>query len=104
MQGSVAELFHTWHDFYLLVGTAAATLVGLMFVAASIGASVFSEEHKAALRAFISPTVVHFTSALVLCVLAMIPSHTWMTLSALLAVMSVTGLIYSGKIWFQMFV
>src|SRR5215831_16111274 len=46
MQGSAAELFHTWHDFYLLVGTASATLVGLMFVAASIGASVFSEQNR----------------------------------------------------------
>src|SRR5947209_15678032 len=91
MQRSLVELFEDWHDFYLLVGTAAATLVGLMFVAASIGASVFSEEHKAAMRAFISPTVVHFSAALVLCVLAMIPSHTWLTFSALLAALSVAG-------------
>src|SRR5437660_3931460 len=104
MHSSLPELFEDWHDFYLLVGTAAATLVGLMFVAASIGATVFSEEHKAAMRAFISPTVVHFSAALVLCVLAMIPSHTWLTFSALLAALSVAGLVYSGKIWFEMFV
>ena len=33
MHSSLPELFEDWHDFYLLVGTAAATLVGLMFVA-----------------------------------------------------------------------
>jgi hypothetical protein len=27
---------HEWHDFYALVGTASATLIGLMFVAVSI--------------------------------------------------------------------
>ena len=68
MDSSFVELVHHWHDFDLLIGTAAATLVGLMFVAASIGASVFTEKSRAAMQAFISPTVVHFTSVLVLAV------------------------------------
>ena len=36
---------HAWHDFYLLVGTASATLVGLMFVTATIGAQLFTERN-----------------------------------------------------------
>jgi hypothetical protein len=40
MPASPAELLHEWHDFYVLLGTASATLVGLMFVAVSIGTSV----------------------------------------------------------------
>ena len=43
MDTSFAELVEDWHDFDVLVGTAAATLFGLMFVAASIAASVFTE-------------------------------------------------------------
>src|SRR5262249_4281872 len=66
MDTSLAELVDDWHDFDVLVGTAAATLVGLMFVAASIGASVFTEKDRAALKAFISPTVVHFTTVLMI--------------------------------------
>jgi hypothetical protein len=104
MQGSVAELFHTWHDFYLLVGTASATLVGLMFVAASIGSSVFSETHRAALGAFFSPTVVHFASALFICIAVTIPSQTWLTLGVLLAAGGIAGLVYAGRVWVQMFV
>ena len=42
MDSSLADLIEDWHDFDLLVGTAAATLVGLMFVAASIGASFYT--------------------------------------------------------------
>lgn len=30
------ELYHSWHDFFLLAGTAAVTLVGLLFVAISL--------------------------------------------------------------------
>ena len=55
----------------------AATLVGLMFVTASIGANVFKEENSAALRAFISPTVVHFVTVLFVCFACMIPTRTW---------------------------
>jgi hypothetical protein len=104
MQASVSELFHTWHDFYVLVGTASATLVGLMFVAATLGSSVFSERHRVALQAFISPTVVNFASALFVCIGVMIPSQTWLSLGLLLAGGGVAGLIYAGRVWVQMFV
>ena len=104
MQSSVAELFRTWHDFYLLVGTASATLVGLMFVAATLGASVFTERNRVALQAFISPTVVNFASALFVCIGVMIPSQTWLSLGLLLAAGSVAGLVYAGRVWVQMFV
>ena len=104
MQGSAAELFHTWHDFYLLVGTASATLVGLMFVAATLGASVFSEQHRNAMQAFISPTVVNFAAALFICIGVMVPSQTWLSLGLLLSAGGVAGLIYAGRVWVQMFV
>jgi hypothetical protein len=104
MQGSAADLFHTWHDFYTLVGTASATLVGLMFVAASIGSSVFNEKHSIALQAFFSPTVVNFAAVLFICIGVMIPSQTWLSLGLLLVGGAVAGLIYSGRVWVQMFV
>ena len=33
-----ADALKEWHDFYLLVGTAGATLLALLFVAVSLGA------------------------------------------------------------------
>jgi hypothetical protein len=104
MHSSWADLVHAWHDFYLLVGTASATLVGLMFVAASIGAQVFTEKNRAGLRAFFSPTVVHFSAVLFVCILAAIPSHTPLTLAALLAMVGLAGLIYSARVWIALFV
>jgi hypothetical protein len=47
-----------------------------MFVAASIGANIFNEKHLESMRAFITPTVVHFSIALFICILATIPTHT----------------------------
>src|SRR5262245_40514031 len=104
MNSSLAELVDDWHDFDPLIGTAAATLVGLMFVAASIGASVFTEKSRAAMQAFISPTVVHFTTVLVIAVLAVVPTHEWVTLAGLLALVGLAGAIYSAKLWIQLFV
>src|SRR5262249_5402714 len=104
MQASAAELFHTWHDFYILVGTASATLVGLMFVSASIGSSVFSEQSRFALQAFLRPTVGNFAAALVGCIGVMIPSQTWLSLGVMLAAGGGAGLIYAGRVWFYMFI
>ena len=99
-----AEDIHPWHDFYLIIGAASATLVGLMFVTASIGANVFKEENRAAMQAFISPTVVHFVSLLFVSVVCAVPSHTPTSLGILLVVSGVAGLAYSARIWMQLFV
>ncbi len=99
---SLSELLHEWHDFYVLLGTASATLVGLMFVAASIGATVFNEEHRAALESFITPTVVHFAAVLFACLLIIMPIHSWKSLAVLLGVGGLAGLFYSGRVVLQL--
>src|SRR5262245_4969956 len=104
MGPSLTELLHDWHDFYVLVGTASATLVGLMFVAVSIGTSIFSEDHRAAMTAFITPTVMHFAAALFACLLGTIPTHTWYTLGGLLGAGALAGSIYSAKLVVQMII
>jgi hypothetical protein len=104
MPASFAELLHAWHDFYILVGTASATLVGLMFVAASIGSSVFNEEHLEPLKAFLTPTVVHFASVVFACLVVIIPTHTPKTLGGLLAAGGVLGVGYCVNISVQLFI
>src|SRR5437879_949057 len=95
---SLTDTLHDWHDFYVLVGTASATLVGLMFVAASIGANAFSQDHRGGMNAFITPTVVHFSAVLVMCLLVTIPTHTWTTLGGLIGAVGLVGLAYSGRL------
>ncbi len=53
------ETLKQWHDFYMLVGTAGATLLALMFVAVSLGTGFLTEERRAAARTFMSPVVLH---------------------------------------------
>jgi len=98
----LGELLHLWHDFYLLIGTAAATLIGLMFVAASIAASTMTEQHKAGLKAFFSPTVVHFAAVLITCVVLSAPLRKWVTLGALVLAVGAVGVGYSLTVWVRM--
>lgn len=104
MPPSLSDLLHEWHDFYVLLGTASATLVGLMFVAASIGATVFNEDHRGALEAFITPTVVHFAAVLFACLLITMPTHAWETISSLLAVGGLAGVVYGGRVLVQLII
>jgi hypothetical protein len=98
MPASLAELLRGWHDFYILIGTASATLVGLMFVAASIGSSIFNEEHSASMAAFLTPTVVHFAAALFTALLATIPTESWYSLGGLVGAGGVAGCVFCGRI------
>ena len=72
-----------WHDFFVLVGTAGATLVALLFVAVSLGAGLLTEKREAATRAFFSPVVVHFTAVFFISAVGLFPAHNPFTFAAM---------------------
>lgn len=89
-----AELEH-WHDFYLLLGTAGATLVALLFVAVSLGTGYLTGERSAGTRMFMSPVVIHFTSVFFLSAVALVPSHTAVFFAALIGATAAVGTVVS---------
>src|SRR5438876_6449364 len=81
----------TWQNFYLLTGTAAATLIGLMFVAVTFGASaVTAQSATTSARAFLDPPFTHFVTVLFVACLMLIPSMTPPVLGV--AIVTVTAL------------
>jgi hypothetical protein len=48
--------------------------------------------------------VVHFGAILFICILAAIPSQTWRSLGGLLLAGSAAGIVYSARVWVQLFV
>jgi hypothetical protein len=90
------EAFHAWHDFYVLIGTGAATLIGAMFVVASIGASFLTEQSEPQIRAFMTPTVLHLSAVLIGSGLTMVPSLDWLVLGLCIGAGGFAGFIYSG--------
>lgn len=91
-----------WHDFYALVGTASATLVGLMFVAASVGTGVFTRERQVGLRTFLSPTVVAFSVVLAASLTGMLPVSGGGVPGLLLVGIGLLGVAYSWRVWRRM--
>ncbi len=90
-----------WHEFYILVGTAAAALVALMFVAVSVAAGVITPERSAGTRTFLSPVICHFSGVLYACALGLVPSHTRLSFALLLAGGALPAAIYAGMILVQ---
>ena len=95
-------LFAPWHDFYTLIGTASATLVGLMFVAASVGTGVFTSERQVGLRTFLSPTVVAFSVVLGTSLIGVLPTSDWRVPGVLLVGIGLLGVLYSWRVWRRM--
>jgi hypothetical protein len=98
----LADAMGHWHEFYTLLGTASATLVGLLFVAASVGSGVFSSDRRAPLRVFLSASVVHFSGILAVCLIVLAPLQSWMTFGVLIGGGGIFGLVYCGLIWRDM--
>jgi hypothetical protein len=79
----------SWQNFYLLSGTAAATLIGLMFVAVTFGSSLVGAQSTASARSFIDPPFYHFVYVLVAACLVAIPAMTAPVLGVVVLAISV---------------
>lgn len=88
-----------WANFYLITGTAAAALTGLQFVVQTLLASnarrPIGGDTEAGIAAFGTPTVVHFTLALVVSAVLCAPWPTYAALRAMLGVLGAGALGYS---------
>jgi len=86
-----------WHEFYALLGTAAATLIALLFVAVSIATSVLTPEPESRRNTstYLSPVVFHYANLLFLSLIALIPTQTWESFALVIGVAGAGSVIYS---------
>ena len=90
----MSEPLQAWHEFYFLLGTSAAALTGLMAVVVSINPDTIADRPAAGVRAFITPTMVFFTTAFVVSALLLVPHLSLRPLAVLLAVIGIAGVAY----------
>ena len=83
-----------WDSFYVIVGSAAGALIGLQFVVMTLMADSSSRAGPQTGAAFGSPTVVHFSVALLLSAVVRVPwpSAHWFALA--LGAIGVLGIVY----------
>ena len=87
-----------WSNFYILLGTASAALVALLFVAASIGVGYLSTDPGSPTHTFTTPIVFHYTYVLFVSLVALIPVGSGTSLAVIIAVSALGGLLYSTRV------
>src|SRR5262245_31330663 len=81
--------FAEWESFYVIVGAAAGALIGLQFVFITLLAERPSPRVAEGGAAFATPTIVHFSTALVLSAVLRMP---WETITVVATLWGLTGL------------
>src|SRR6185369_16333991 len=96
LQGSELPLLSNWQNFYMIMGTAAATLTGLMFVVTTLIAGIDTHVStlNAGISAFNTPTVVHFGAVLMLAGILSAPWQTFSSLSLVLGLLALGMVLY----------
>lgn len=68
-----ARPFAAWSDFYVIVGSSAAALTGLQFVVMALVNDVRAPATEQTVAAFSTPTIVHFSMALLTSAIVVMP-------------------------------
>jgi hypothetical protein len=88
-----------WETFYVILGSSAAALTGLQFVVVALGAEV-RVGGEPEMRAFATPTIVHFCAVLLIAAILSTPGQTPASLSVCLTLSGLAGLGYAGWVLF----
>jgi hypothetical protein len=96
MQEAGMSLLTTWQNFYVIIGSAAAALTGLLFVVATLiaGVRVRVSSPSEAFATFNTPNVVHFCAALLVAAILSAPWQALWTAGLLLGLSGLGGMIY----------
>src|SRR5262245_39721969 len=97
MTDSFMDTLRSWQNFYFMIGGASAALIGLMFVALSLGVHLVNDEVKANFPAFVTPSIVYFVSALLLAGIMLVPVYTPMGLGVILFLSGTAGAVRASQ-------
>jgi hypothetical protein len=87
-----------WANFYVITGSAAAALTGLQFVVIVLGAQLNSGGNEETNRAFGTPTIVHFSTVLLISAIMSAPWPMLGEAALILGLCGAAGLIYAVMI------
>jgi len=83
-----------WHDFYVIVGSAGAALIGIQFVVMTLIASRRKGTNEATIGAFGSPTIMSFANALLISAVMCMPWPSLLGVKVAATLISAAGLIH----------
>ncbi|HZO92420.1 MAG TPA: hypothetical protein VFB22_01520 [Candidatus Baltobacteraceae bacterium] len=83
-----------WNSFYVMMGTSAAALTGLVFIVITLVNEQRRSTSEAGLTVFTTPTVVHFSAALLTCAVMTMPFPSLTPVEIVLGLTGLAGLAY----------
>lgn len=95
---AAGPLLSQWQNFYVIAGSSAGALTGLQFV---VMALIKDTEHMGGMpevRAFGTPTVVHFCAALLVSAIASAPWPSLSSAAAALGFCGAAGVVYAASV------
>jgi hypothetical protein len=105
MDDSFSEALAEWTAFYALMGGAAATLLGLLFVAVSVRLNIFHQTQVADVRAFAAFTFGTFIVAIAVSGLAIAPHAHRFTLALSLLLVGIAAFVaiaWIARLWIRL--
>jgi hypothetical protein len=96
MHEVAAPLLTRWVNFYVMVGSSAAALTGLQFVVLALIDEMRPRNVTEGVDAFSTPTVVYFSTVLLLAAILCAPWDGLAAVAALIALCGAAGVVYAG--------
>lgn len=90
--------FSDWQNFYVIAGSAAGALIGLQFVVLTLLSSLQRRVSMQGANVYSTPTIVHFTTVLLLSAVMVAPVRSFAasySIAALVALAGLAGFAYS---------
>ena len=94
MQEAVVPVLTTWQNFYVIIGSGSAALIGLMFVVVTLISGSRVRRSSAPIAAFSAPSVVHFCAALFVAAILCAPWQMLWNAGIPLGLCGLGGIIY----------
>jgi hypothetical protein len=89
-------MFAHWDSYYLLIGTAAGALIGLLFVVATLNAGREVSTVTHGTKTYLTPTVFHFAMVVTVSALATAPELPAFFVGLALGACAFAGLLYAS--------
>ncbi len=95
MDDAAHALLAPWANFYVIAGSSAGALTGLQFVVITLISEARAAQSMTEIRAFGTPTVVHFCAALLVSAIMTAPWNAMFDAGVCLAVFGAAGFSYA---------
>lgn len=97
MQEATSPL-SAWESYYVIVGSSGAALTGLQFVVIALTTELRKQRTTAQFDAFATPTIVHFSAALLISAILSAPWHELSSAAIPIGLTGAAGLVYTSLV------